>query len=241
MADFNISNTTNLGRSYEGLQDSMRRIASGQIINTDDPAGNAIADGFDSGVRQNFTQIANYQDEFNQLNVRDGALQGTNDMMQRLRELEVQSGNGTLTAEDRAMLQQEADQLLAGMEDITTGAQFNQQRVAMDMSPENLGIAGWQLGQEGGLDRLDQALSDVSSARSQIGARQSGLDQRINVYTDQAIAGTEAASRIRDVDFAREVSQMTQDQMRIQSGTTMQKVFQDFSMQQVSSLLGALG
>ena len=116
-----------LGRTNRLLDKSLERLSSGYRINSaaDDSAGLAISEkmktqiaGLDQGSR-------NAADGISVIQTAEGALVEVETMLQRMRELSVQSANGTYTAEDRAAIQAEVDQLNAEIARIGRDTEFN--------------------------------------------------------------------------------------------------------------------
>ena len=120
-----------LSRSTSQLNKALEQLSSGLRINraSDDAAGLAIAEGFNSVVRG--TQVAqrNAQDGVSLVQTAEGALSEATNILQRIRELAVQSANGTMSTSNRAALQAEVSQLLEQIDDIATDTEFNGLRV----------------------------------------------------------------------------------------------------------------
>jgi flagellin len=116
-----------LDASRADLQTSMERLSSGQRINSamDDAAGLAITDRMTSQVNGLSQGIRNAGDAMSLSQTAEGALNETTAILQRMRELAVQSVNGTNTNDDRAALQSEVTQLQAEITRIATGSTFN--------------------------------------------------------------------------------------------------------------------
>jgi len=106
---------------------AMERLSSGRRINraADDPAGLGISEGMKAQIRGLQQASRNVQDGISVIQVADGALNETNSMLQRLRELAVQASNGTLTPQDRKVIQSEVDQLTSGINRIAIDTEFN--------------------------------------------------------------------------------------------------------------------
>lgn len=121
----------NLGQSQSALAKSMQRLSSGLRINSakDDAAGLAISDRMTSQIRGLNQAARNANDGISLAQTAEGALQETTNILQRMRELAVQSANDTNTASDRASLQSEVNQLIAEMDRIATTTTFNGQRL----------------------------------------------------------------------------------------------------------------
>ena len=116
-----------LQKSQQSLFDASAKLTSGKRINSakDDPAGLAIATLMTSQVRENNQAIRNANDGISFSQVADGALSGANDVLQRIRELAVQAGNGTLNDSNRATIQDEITQLSSQLNDIGKNTKFN--------------------------------------------------------------------------------------------------------------------
>lgn len=130
----NISSLTaqrNLYQSQNALSTSMQRLSSGLRINSakDDAAGLAISDRMTAQVRGLNQAVRNANDGISLAQTAEGALQETTNILQRIRELAVQSVNDTNTSADRVSLQAEVTQLQAELNRIATSTEFNGQRL----------------------------------------------------------------------------------------------------------------
>jgi flagellin len=117
----------NLGASQSNLNTAMQRLSSGLRINSakDDAAGLAISDRMTSQIR-GLTQAArNANDGISLAQTAEGALQESTNLLQRMRELAVQSANDTNSATDRASLQSEVNQLKSELTRIAETTTFN--------------------------------------------------------------------------------------------------------------------
>jgi flagellar hook-associated protein 3 FlgL len=99
--------------NYRSLADSQRQVSTGKRILTpsDDPVGIAISLGLRRDQRAGEAWSRNIDDSLTWLNTTDRALGQALDVVQRARELAVQGGNGTLSAESRALIAAEVDSL----------------------------------------------------------------------------------------------------------------------------------
>jgi flagellin len=104
----------NLNKSQGSLATSLQRLSSGLRINSakDDAAGLAIANKFTSQIRGLNQAVRNANDGISVSQTAEGALEESTNAMQRIRELAVQSANGSNGATERAALQQEVSQLI---------------------------------------------------------------------------------------------------------------------------------
>ena len=96
----------NAEEAQSGMATSMERLSSGLRINSakDDAAGLSISNRFTSEIRGNAQAIRNANDGISLAQTAEGALDETNNILQRIRELSVQSANGTNSSSDRASL-----------------------------------------------------------------------------------------------------------------------------------------
>ena len=121
----------NLGKSQNDLSRSMERLSSGLRINSakDDAAGLAISDRMTSQIKGLNQAARNANDGISMAQTAEGALQETTNILQRMRELAIQSANDTNSASDRASLQAEVNQLQQEMTRIADSTSFNGQNV----------------------------------------------------------------------------------------------------------------
>jgi flagellin len=124
-----LNSQRNLNRSQEGLSVALRRLSSGIRINSarDDAAGLAISERFTSQIRGLTVAARNANDGISLAQVAEGALGEVGNMLQRVRELAVQSANATNSATDRAALQAEVAQLTAELNRLAKSTEFNGQ------------------------------------------------------------------------------------------------------------------
>ncbi len=120
-----------LNKANNAQQGSMQKLSSGLRINSaaDDAAGLAISEKMRAQVRGLDQASANAQDGISLIQTAEGALQETQDILQRMRELAVQSANDTNTNEDRAEIQKEVNQLTEELTRIGNNTEFNTQEL----------------------------------------------------------------------------------------------------------------
>ena len=116
-----------LGQTNVYTQKNIEKLSSGLRINRagDDASGLAVSEKMRSQIRGLNRASANAQDGISFIQVAEAFLQETTDVMQRIRELSVQSSNGIYSAEDRLYIQVEVSQLVAEVDRIASHAQFN--------------------------------------------------------------------------------------------------------------------
>jgi flagellin len=232
----------------QSLQTAMERLSTGKRINSakDDAAGLAIASSMTSDIRGMNQAIRNSNDGISMAQTAEGALQEVTNMLQRIRELAVQSASGTYSDDDRANLQAEVEQLGAQIDDIVTNTKFNGVTlfdasgvtVAIQTGADNgeqvdLEITGFDvsdatasdIGTSGGADTaltdVDAALKAVAETRASLGAGQSRLESVVNNLTNNVNNLSDARSRIEDADFAAETTNLAKSQILSQASVAM--------------------
>lgn len=117
----------NLTKSQEALGQTMERLSSGLRINSakDDAAGSAISSKLTSQIRGFDQSIRNANDGISLVQTADGALSESSNILQRMRELSVQSANGTYSSGNRTTLNAETQQLIKELDRIATSTNFN--------------------------------------------------------------------------------------------------------------------
>ncbi len=122
-----LNSQRNLNSSQSALQTSLQRLSSGLRINSakDDAAGLAISERFTSQIRGLDQAIRNANDGISLAQTAEGALSESGNILQRIRELSVQSANATNSASDRQALQSEVSQLVSELDRIASSTEFN--------------------------------------------------------------------------------------------------------------------
>ena len=232
----------------KALQTSIERLSTGKRINSakDDAAGSAIASSLTSQIKGQSQAIRNANDGISLAQTADGALGEVTNILQRIRELSVQSASGTYSDDDRTNLQVEVTELASQLSDITSKSNFNGVTLfgASDVSVNiqtgsasddqvTLSITALDLDDVGdidisdadgatdALDTLDTALLAVNTTRSSIGAGQSRLESVVNSLTSNVANLTDARSRIEDVDFSTETTNLAKAQILSQASTAL--------------------
>ena len=238
-----------LRRSTLSLNKSLERLSSGFRINraADDAAGLAISESFRTLIRGSAVAQRNSQDGISLIQTAEGALDTTTSMLQRIRELAVQSANGVNSDDNRGALNAEVEQLLAQIDDIAFDTEFNGLRVlsvAQTITLQNGAQAGQtiQISVNGATTRdlrisqvrissiasavsalstIDSALKSVTSLRSTFGAFQNRLEFTISTLAIAEENSAASESMIRDADIARETIGFTRNQILVSSGTAV--------------------
>ncbi len=229
--------------NLSSIKKAVENIATGKKVNSaaDNAAAMAIIAGMYGQVGGLDQATENIQDSVSLLNTAEGAMGDSTDIIQRMRELGVQSANGTLTAEDRSYLQGEMDQLSSQLDAIAGNTQFNGIKTndgsltafttqvganAGDSVVTSIGnTAAATLGintdistpaaAENSLATIDQALQNISSARSSVGATVNGLTHTRETAMVAAENLTAAQSVLEDSDIAKAASLLQQSNIKL--------------------------
>ena len=142
-----LNSQRSLNRSQNSMQTSLERLSSGLRINRakDDAAGLAISERFTSQVRGLDQAIRNANDGISLLQTAEGALAEVGSTLQRMRELAIQSKNGTYNSSDRQSLQDEFKALQAEVVRIANVTEFNNINLVGQASGISLQV-GWENG-----------------------------------------------------------------------------------------------
>ena len=228
------------------LQSAMERLSTGKRINSakDDAAGLAIANSMTSQIRGMNQAIRNANDGISFAQTADGALNEVTNMLQRIRELAVQSASGTYSDGDRANLQAEVTELGAQIDTIISDTTFNgvtvfgSSDVTIDIQTgygsadqTTLTVTGLDVSAASGadisagdasvLDDVDDALAAVATTRASLGAGQSRLESVVNNLSNNVANLSDARSRIEDADFSAETTNLARAQILSQASTAM--------------------
>ena len=130
----NINSLTaqrNLGMNQSSLSTAIQRLSSGLRINSakDDAAGLAISERFTAQIKGLDQAVRNANDGISLAQTAEGAMKASGDILQRVRELSVQSANATNSAGDRQAIQAEVGQLVSELDRISQTTEFNGQKL----------------------------------------------------------------------------------------------------------------
>lgn len=248
LASLNAQRNTSM--SQNALSTAMQRLSSGLRVNSakDDAAGLAIASRMTSQVRGLSAAMRNANDGISLAQTAEGAMGEVGNMLQRVRELAVQSANGTNSASDRTAIQAEVTQLLGQINDIANTTTFNGTKLVdgtatalaiqtginsgdtvtlaiASMKATDLGVGAISLATQAGaaaaLALVDTAIDTVNSSRAGLGAVQNRFEATVSNLTSTVTNLTEARSRIEDADFSAETTQLAKAQILNQASTAM--------------------
>lgn len=242
-----------LSSSSGDLSQAMQRLSSGLRINSalDDAAGLAIANRMTSQARGLTVAQRNANDAISLAQTAEGVLGGMNELLLRMRDLAVQSANGTNDASSRTNLQSEYKQLSDEVARIYKNTTFNGKYILYT----GAGVTDYQVGANAtsgdrisvtsnnfdslftataatnisadaaaataAIAAIDKTLESLSTERATYGAAQSRFNSVLTVLQISVENQTAAASRILDADYAAETAAMSRAQILRQAGTAM--------------------
>ena len=242
----------NLTTSQNSLAMSMQRLSSGLRVNSakDDAAGLAISERMNAQTRGMNVAIRNGNDAISLSQTAEGALGKVGDMLQRMRELAVQSANATNGTGDRANLNAEYQQLGAEVTRTISSTRFN----GIAILAGGAGAQAFQVGANSGetvtvtttdmsgnasitavtggglttaaaagtaMTNIDSALDTLNTERALYGAAQNRFEAVITNLQVAAENQAAARGRIMDADFAAETANLSRAQILQQAGSAM--------------------
>jgi flagellin len=185
-----------MGSAQSAQMNSMEKLSSGLRINSakDDAAGLSISEKMRGQIRGLEQASANAQDGISLMQTAEGALNETHSILQRMRELSVQSANDTNTTDDRAEIQKEIEQLTAEVDRIGNATEFNSKKLLNG----GAGIEATQTtgtgikvleGTEGVKAGGDLALTGITAAKAASVTIDSATAMTVGTDTDLSVNG----------------------------------------------------
>jgi flagellin len=232
------------------LNKNIERLTTGYRINraADDPAGLAISKQMESRV-ESFEQASiNTQKAITFLHTAEDGMQQIDEKLQRLRVLALEAASETYTSADRAKIQLEVEELVAEIDRIASSTEFNKiqpltgqildihvgagqdETISITITSVTvtaLGISGLTVtgstntNAEDAITSLDAAMSIKLFEEAKVGAYESRLENIATTLSLMEENELEALSRIRDVDFAEEMMELTKNQILQQTAIAM--------------------
>jgi len=249
---YSLNAQRNLDRSQGAMGKAIQRLSSGLRINSakDDAAGLAVAEGMTSKIRGLNVAARNANDGISLAQTAEAALGEITNNLQRIRELAVQSANGTLGDTERGYLQSEVDELSSEIQRIVNDTEFNGSKLfagsggtvsiqvgansgekiaitnnsltGLNAFPGGSAVAvSSQAGAEATLSKMDADIESVINARAQMGAVQNRFESVISNINSYKEGLQAARSRIMDTDYAATTAELARTQVLQQAGIAM--------------------
>ena len=217
----------------------------------DDAAGLTISEKMRSQIRGLNKASDNAQDGISLIQTAEGALNEAHSILQRMNELATQSANDTNTTSDRTAIQKEINALTSELDRIASTTQFNtqnlldgtfsgkklqvgalqNQKISIKITTMNAKGIGITAGTNNKVDTFTNAgaamkvfhnaISKVSTMRSDLGALQNRLEHTVANLDNVAENTQTAESRIRDTDMAEEMVEYSKNNILAQAGQSM--------------------
>jgi flagellin len=262
-----LQTQTNLEGSQSALSQAINRLSSGKRINTaaDDAAGLAIATTQTAAINALNQGVMNANNGISMVQTAAGAIASTVANLQRIRQLAVESGDGSLGTAAQANLQTEVSTRLTEINRVESQTSFNGQNVLSGLGSVNfqigasanqtitasfgttawtttgLGVSGVDIsstsGAQNAITAIDAALTQVNNFQATLGATQNTFSAAITSSQTTSTNLTSAQSQIVSADFAQETANLSKAQVLQQAGISV--LAQANSLpQQVLKLLG---
>ena len=254
-----ININTNYGSMYASkaasasqrqMDVAMERLSTGLRINSakDDAAGQAVATRLTAESQGLAMASRNAADAQGLIDTAEGALQETHTVLLRMRELAVQSANGTLQSSDRSAIDAEFQQLEAEVNRVANNTKWagttllsgaavtfqvgtantSNDRITVTLptaTGTNLGISALAANTvstaQAAITGIDSAIAKVSEMRGKLGAHSNRLNNTISNLDQINVNLSASKGRIQDADFATETSNLAKSQILQQAATAM--------------------
>ncbi len=240
-----------LSVNNRSLSKTMEQLSTGKRINSaaDDAAGLAISNKMTAQIRGLNQAVRNANDGISMLQTAEGATQEITNMLQRMRELAVQAANDTYSDDDRTAISDEIGQLEDEIDRIAANTTWNGVAVLsadddydlqvgmenstsstvtisfLEMTASALDVSGLDVSTHTAaqteLDKLDLAIAEVDSFRSDLGAMINRLNYAADNLSNVSLNTAASRSRIQDTDYAQATTELARTQIIQQAATAM--------------------
>lgn len=247
-----IDFSSQIHRADSASNRSIERISSGSRLNNagDGAADVSISNRFSSQIRAFAQSARNASDAVSLVQVASGSLEAVSDNLQRLRELALQASNGPLNTSDLQSLNKEAQQLKDEVSRVTRTSQFNNVPVLseprevtvqlgaseadriqlqtldldnrlLELDFDRIDLSSRE-GANAALSIIDNTQLEVVTGQTQLGAVINRFEASINTLGEGRENTTRAQSRVSDADIAKEVSELTRNEIKKEVSIAMQ-------------------
>jgi flagellin len=239
-----------LGMSYDALAQSVERLSSGLRINSakDDAAGLAVRELMRADIAVLQQGARNAMDGISMLQTMEGAMATIDDALVRMKSLAEQASTGSYSSAQRAIMDNEFDEMAAEIDRIAGAVEFNGNTLlnsatatisiqfgantndkvdvsGTDVTSSALGLSSASIdtiaNAQSALATIATAITTKDTARAAFGYKMNRLESTITVINNQAENLMASESRISDVDVATEMAAMTRNQVLANAGVAM--------------------
>ncbi len=241
-----LNNHRNMGLNTNAAGKSMEKLSSGLRINRagDDAAGLAVSEKMRGQIRGLEQAQRNVQDGISYVQTAEGAMNEVSAMLTRMKELNVQALNGTYSTTDKNNIQLEASELKGQIASILADTRFNGISIASSAA-ESIAIQANDSAQvitinkivttsiniasisssaaltSTTLTSIEDAITAAATERAKLGATQNRLEYTSNNLGTTVENLTASESRIRDTDMAKEMVELTKNNILLQASQAM--------------------
>ena len=193
------------GANYKVLSEKNKateKLSTGKKLNkaADNIANISISQRLESQTNVIGKELENMQNQISSYQVSDSGLENISENINDLKELSVKYNNGTLTENDKEILQNQANEILKNINETANGTEFNTKKVISEFNTEELGLSENLLG-AGALDSLEKAGEVVNQKRGEVSGKVNSAEAetlKLQVAQENSLA---ASSRIEDADM----------------------------------------
>jgi flagellin len=240
-----------LASNSVNLNSAMQQLSTGKRINlaSDDAAGNAIVNNMTTQITGLNQAVRNANDAISMMQTALGATNEVASILQRMRELAVQAGNGTYSTSDRGSIDAESGQLKAELNRLASVTKWNNvpllagkfsaifqigygfsannqvtSKISSSFSAVGLGITAnltTASGAELMISQIDKAITNLNGAQGQFGALINRFQLTVDELTSVSTNLSQSQSRIQDTDYGQASSKLARAQVINQAATAM--------------------
>ena len=238
---------------------SGKRITSASV----DAAGLSIAEQLTKATKGDTQAVSNLSDARSMMNIAEGGMGRMSDILNRQRELSVQSSNGLLNDSQRSILNNEFQQLNEEIDSIVGRTEFNGKSLldgnsftiqagtasdnqldlsVGDMRTSALGMIGvdisTQASARASIESIDNAMDTLNQGRTEIGAQTNRISHSISNLNTNILNTTNALSLKADTDIAKVMSEYTANQTRNEISNSVERMRNDMTKTNSTNLMG---
>lgn len=245
------------------IGDKMMKLSASKNITgaKDDAAGLAISEKLEAQINGLDTGNDNTAYMSDALNIADGGLSQINDSLTEIKTLSIQANNSFLSDDDKAIIQNQVNQLTEGINDVVKATSYNGQSLLdgsfsnkntasyadgtgksvsiSDMTSVGLGLDGYDV-TKGDTSAIDKAMSAVNAQRAELGANVNTNNYVMDSNSQTSLNLAAAKSRIVDLNVPKAVTEKNKENLLQSYQIMMQKNEQDNASAKVASL-GLMG
>lgn len=240
-----------LKRSEETLFNASKQLSSLQKIHSakDDPIGFALSSVMKSDIRQKNQSIRNANDAISLTQVADSAVSNATEILMKVRELAIQSGNSSLSDDHKSQLQEQVTELTKQLSDIGANTTFNginvfdnSQSLTVQVgfndsiSLELTDISNAENSNEL-IENIDQVIGQMNNTRSRLGSAQSEFSAAIDNLSAQILQSQRNHAQINNSEAAQSIADFLQAKLSKQASSSTFITTQMSEREFINSLL----